>query len=101
MLSSEQDPTDMFEDIPLDTRHHKFKPKIKFPREWYVTEERKKQLEAQRKHSLLLDEQKRQSGGLVDGAEIIQQALLTMKQPVEEPVLIRRGKAQGRFPVRR
>lgn len=91
----------MFEDIPLDTRHHKFKTRIKFPKEWYLTEERKKQLGEQRKQALLLDEQKRQSGTLVDGVDAIQQALATSKQPVEEPVLIRRGKAPTRLPLRR
>ncbi|KAK1828132.1 mitochondrial ribosomal subunit protein-domain-containing protein [Podospora conica] len=38
-----------FQDIPLDTRHHKFKRKLRFPAEWTLTEERKAELEAQRK----------------------------------------------------
>ncbi|GAB1316262.1 37S ribosomal protein S24, mitochondrial [Madurella fahalii] len=101
MIATAKDPTDMFEDVPLDTRHHKFKTRIKFPKEWYLTEERKKQLEEQRKQALLLDEQKRQSGTLVNGVDAIQRALATAKEPVEEPVLIRRGKAQTRLPLRR
>lgn len=79
----------MFEDVPLDTRHHKIKPQIKFPKEWYVTEERKKQLEAQRKQALLLDEAKRTEGSLIDGVQTIEHALLTA-QKVEEVVPVSR-----------
>jgi small subunit ribosomal protein S35 len=86
----------MFEDIPLDTRHHTFKKQIKFPKEWYLTEERKKELAAQREQALLLDEQKRAEGTMIDGAQIIQQALLASQQ-VEEPVPVMRGRlARGR-----
>jgi small subunit ribosomal protein S35 len=88
MLTPDQDPTDMFEDVPLDTRHHTFKPKIKFPKEWYLTEERKKELEDQRKQALLLDEGKRSEGLMIDGVQTIQKALLTAK--VEEPVVLSR-----------
>ncbi|KAL2016385.1 hypothetical protein VTK56DRAFT_3807 [Thermocarpiscus australiensis] len=95
MIAAAKDPTDMFEDIPLDTRHHKFKQQIKFPKEWYLTEERKKQLEEQRRQALLLDEQKRQAGTLVDGVQVIQQALLATPA-VEERVPVRVGKALQR-----
>ncbi|KAK4042615.1 mitochondrial ribosomal subunit protein-domain-containing protein [Parachaetomium inaequale] len=88
MIATAKDPTDMFEDVPLDTRHHTFKPKIKFPKEWYLTEERKKELEAQRKQALLLDEGKRTEGLMIDGVQTIQKALLTAK--VEEPVVLTR-----------
>ncbi|KAK3295020.1 mitochondrial ribosomal subunit protein-domain-containing protein [Chaetomium fimeti] len=90
MVATAKDPTDMFEDLPLDTRHHKFKPKLKFPRDWYLTEQRKTQLEAQRKQALLLDEEKRTEGALIDGVDTIQQALLAAK--VEEPVPVLRGR---------
>ncbi|KAL2171572.1 hypothetical protein VTG60DRAFT_2405 [Thermothelomyces hinnuleus] len=95
MITAAKDPTDMFEDIPLDTRHHTFKQQIKFPKEWYLTEERKKELYEQRKQALLLDERKRSEGSLIDGVETIQQALLRAK--VEEPVPVLRGRsARGR-----
>lgn len=84
----------MFEDVPLDTRHHKFKTQIKFPKEWYLTEERKKALEAQRMQALLLDERKRADGTLVDGTQTIEHALVTAA-PVLEPVLISRGRSSG------
>ncbi|KAL2263804.1 hypothetical protein VTK26DRAFT_5096 [Humicola hyalothermophila] len=96
MIEAAKDPTDMFEDIPLDTRHHKFKTKIKFPKEWYLTEERKKQLEAQRRQALLLDETKRNQGTLVDGMEVVQKALLAAKaaEAMAVPVAVKaKGKA--------
>lgn len=80
-----KDPADMFEDIPLDTRHHTFKKQIRFPKEWYMTEERKQQLLEQRKQAMLLDEAKRSAGQLVDGQEIIQ-AVLAPPQKVEQKV---------------
>ncbi|KAK4150716.1 mitochondrial ribosomal subunit protein-domain-containing protein [Chaetomidium leptoderma] len=97
MITTAKDPTDMFEDIPLDTRHHKFKPQIKFPKEWYMTEERKKELEAQRKQALLLDEAKRTDGSMINGADTIQQALLTAKKAeAAAPSLVRVRPMRGR-----
>jgi small subunit ribosomal protein S35 len=77
--------------VPLDTRHHKFKVQIKFPKDWYLTEERKLELEAKRKQALLLDEQKRTEGTLIDGVQTIQQALLAAKA-VEELVPVTRAR---------
>ncbi|KAK4134005.1 mitochondrial ribosomal protein [Trichocladium antarcticum] len=91
MITTAKDPTDTFEDVPLDTRHHKFKTQIKFPKDWYLTEERKLELAAQRKQALLLDEQKRTEGTLIDGVQTIQEALLNAKA-VEELVPVMRGR---------
>lgn len=44
MANAIQDSTDTFEDIPLDTRHHHVAQKPKFPKEWRMTPERKKEL---------------------------------------------------------
>lgn len=71
LTESPQDPTDMFEDVPLDTRHHTFKVKPKFPKEWRMTEERRKFLEDTQQKSLLLDRAKEAAGTLVDGEERI------------------------------
>lgn len=71
----EQDPTDTFEDIPLDTRHHTFTNKPKFPKEWRLTPERRAEIEQQRQQALLLDETKRREGSLVDGMQRIQHSL--------------------------
>jgi small subunit ribosomal protein S35 len=59
----------------LDTRHHKFTSKPKFPKEWRLTPERKQQLEAMRQEALIRDETKRREGTLIDGVSRIQQAL--------------------------
>ncbi|KAK8056404.1 hypothetical protein PG993_001631 [Apiospora rasikravindrae] len=69
LVAQAKDKTDMFEDIPLDTRHHQTKVRPKFPKEWRLTEERMQQLEDVRQKSLLLDQAKEQGGQLVDGNE--------------------------------
>ncbi|KAI1806733.1 mitochondrial ribosomal protein [Daldinia bambusicola] len=71
LIARAKDPTDMFEDIPLDTRHHPIRIKPKFPKEWRITEERMKFLEDTRQKSLLLDQMKEETGALVDGKEKI------------------------------
>ncbi|KAL7270974.1 37S ribosomal protein S24, mitochondrial [Rhizina undulata] len=49
LIAEAKDLTESFEDIPFDFRHHKFKkPKPKFPKEWLMTEERRKQLDEAR-----------------------------------------------------
>lgn len=65
----------MFEDVPLDTRHHTCKAKPKFPKEWRMTEGRRKELANLRQQSLLLDEAKGAGGQLVDGVQRIRHAL--------------------------
>ncbi|KAI8948424.1 mitochondrial ribosomal subunit protein-domain-containing protein [Xylaria longipes] len=71
LVAQAKDPTDMFEDVPLDTRHHTFKVKPKFPKEWRMTEERRRFLEDTRQKALLLDQAKEEEGTLVNGAEKI------------------------------
>ncbi|KAK3955085.1 mitochondrial ribosomal protein [Pseudoneurospora amorphoporcata] len=75
MIVAAKDPTDTFEDIPLDTRHHTFTKKIFFPKEWLLTQERKKELEAARQQALLKDAEKVVKGALVDGADVVKQYL--------------------------
>jgi len=84
MIAEAKDPKDTFEDIPLDTRHHEFKVKPKFPKEWRLTPERKQQLEAIRQQALLTDELKKREGTLIDGATRIQQALAAPPKRVLE-----------------
>ncbi|KAK4191114.1 mitochondrial ribosomal subunit protein-domain-containing protein [Podospora australis] len=101
MITTAKDPTDTFEDIPLDTRHYKKKKnQISFPKEWYMTPERKAELEAQRKRSLMIDTQKRARHELVDGVQMIEAGIAEM-EPVEELVAVKRGKAPAARPLRR
>ncbi|KAI9709219.1 MAG: hypothetical protein M1812_007742 [Candelaria pacifica] len=100
LLAEAKDTTDMFEDVPLDFRHHKFKPKLHFPEHWRMTPERKQQLDATRQQRLLADRERAQQGKLIDGVRLIEQA---MKSPAYNaaPVMVeaqRETKVKGRFP---
>lgn len=101
MFPSIQDPSDTFEDVPLDTRHHKRVVRPKFPKEWLLTEERKQELEAIRREAMELDKAKKEKGELVDGKEIIQ---VTLSAPAAEAAVERvpvRVSAKGRMGGRR
>ncbi len=71
LVKEAKDPKDTFEDVPLDTRHHTFKTKPKFPREWRITEERLKELKMGRELAAQADKMRADSGELVDGKHII------------------------------
>jgi small subunit ribosomal protein S35 len=62
----------MMEDIPLDLRHHPIKKHLKFPKEWHMTEERRKELTGLRTDSTLRDEGRKEQGLLVDGKDMVQ-----------------------------
>ncbi|KAG4417454.1 hypothetical protein IFR04_009407 [Cadophora malorum] len=97
LLKEARDPTDTFEDIPLDTRHHHFKAKPQFPKEWALTEARKQELHQYRQAMMLKDQQKEITGQLIDGIKQIEEGL---KQPISlgdalpEPVMTGRGKGK-------
>ncbi|KAI0885586.1 mitochondrial ribosomal protein [Annulohypoxylon maeteangense] len=94
LVARAKDPSDMFEDIPLDTRHHRFKTKPKFPREWRMSEDRRKFLEDTRQKSLLLDQTKEEAGSLVNGKERIEQFFIDnpIEITVRDPVKARLNK---------
>ncbi|KAI9787970.1 MAG: 37S ribosomal protein S24, mitochondrial [Candelina submexicana] len=75
LLAEAKDSSDMFEDIPLDFRHHKFKHKPRFPEHWQMTPERKRQLDATRRQRLQADRERAEQGKLIDGVKLIQRAL--------------------------
>lgn len=83
-----QDPTDTFADVPLDLRHHTFKVKPKFPKEWRLSEKRVAELAQQRRQAALADKIKQEEGTLVDGVQMIQKALATRRAKVEVPELV-------------
>lgn len=58
----------------MDTRHHKFTSKPKFPKEWRMTKERRKELEDFRQQTLLIEEKKKAEGSLIDGRQTLQKA---------------------------
>lgn len=75
LVTAAKDPTDTFEDIPLDTRHHVVKKKPKFPKEWLMTEDRKRALEGAWEKAMIEDATKFEQGELVDGGQSIEKFL--------------------------
>ena len=71
LVTEARDPKDMFDDVPLDTRHHTFKVKPKFPKEWRITPERLDTLKMGRKLAEAADKQRQENGEMVDGRHII------------------------------
>ncbi|KAF6819565.1 37S ribosomal protein S24, mitochondrial [Colletotrichum sojae] len=67
LVENAKDPKDTFEDIPLDTRHHTFKTKPRFPKEWYMTPERKAELKEFRTRELTKEAKTESRGQIVDG----------------------------------
>ncbi|OLN82220.1 37S ribosomal protein S24, mitochondrial [Colletotrichum chlorophyti] len=89
LVESAKDPKDTFKDIPLDTRHHEFKNKPKFPKEWRMTDERRKELEAFRMRALEVDAGKLEEGRIVDGAAKIEKFLAEPVEQAAETVAVR------------
>lgn len=91
--------------MPLDTRHHHFKPKPRFPEEWLLTDERRAQLLQYRRASAIKDQQKALEGKLVDGLMQIEEGLnkaTAAKEAMPELLPIGELKPRGkRVAVRR
>ncbi|KAL5343765.1 mitochondrial ribosomal subunit protein-domain-containing protein [Aspergillus crustosus] len=71
-LVKESKEGDSFSDIPLDLRYHKSKTKARFPESWVLTEQRKKQLEADRAAGARAEAERK---GVVSGTQVISQAI--------------------------
>ncbi|KAL4803621.1 mitochondrial ribosomal subunit protein-domain-containing protein [Aspergillus unguis] len=82
---------DPFADVPLDLRHYKRKkPRSNpFPESWNMTEERKKQLEANRAERKRLAQERQ---GVVDGSQIVAAAVASL--PAFNPELQQHAKAE-------
>lgn len=88
LMTEAKDSTDMFADVPLDFRHHKFVTKPKFPEHWRMTPQRKQQLEATRRQRMLLEQEKSEQGQLVDGGKLIETMLRSIKVRDESALLV-------------
>lgn len=75
LIEEAQDGTDTFEDVPLDFRHHKFKPKVEFPEGWKLTREKKARLEEDRKLRLEQEKEREVQGKLVEGVRVVEEAM--------------------------
>jgi small subunit ribosomal protein S35 len=84
LIAAAKDPKDTFEDVPLDLRHHKVESKPRFPKEWLMTEERRREIEAARRQNLLEDGKRAEAGLLLDGKQVIDDYLLRKTQEEEE-----------------
>jgi small subunit ribosomal protein S35 len=75
LIKESKDPKDTFEDVPVDFRHHTPKPFHRLPERWKLTPERKRQLEEKRTKLLEDERMKKDTGKLVDGVGVIEQAM--------------------------
>lgn len=80
---------DSFADIPLDLRHHKPKKTHRFPESWVMTEERKKQLKANRAQTKRLQQER---PGVVDGNKVVAHAINAL--PALNPALQEHARAE-------
>ena len=97
LIEEAKDPNDMFEDVPVDFRHVKLKPKYEFPEGWKLNgEEKKQRLEAERERAMIEQGRKEEVGQVVDGREILKK--LFRRRPAHqarEPVMVPAEKASG------
>lgn len=84
LIAEAKDPRDTFEDVPLDTRHHQVQPKPRFPKEWLMTEERRKFLDESRERLKLAEVQRMESGEIVDGKQAIEGYLVEKMREEQE-----------------
>lgn len=97
LMTEAQDDTDMFEDVPLDFRHHKYKPKVEFPDAWKLTEERKEQLNKNWEQRLLAEREREDKGQISDGVRAIEAWLQghPKDEPIYAPVEARKQEVRG------
>ena len=81
LLNEARDPSDTFEDIPVDFRHHNFKTRLQFPEAWKMTAERAKQIRSGRETRALAERAREDGGRIVDGIRQIEVAYTRMALP--------------------
>ena len=83
LMTEAKDETDTLEDIQVDFRHVKWKPRLEFPERWKVTEERRGLLEKQWAEAEARESKRQVDGSMVDGIALIEEA--AKRLPVAEP----------------
>lgn len=78
---------DNFEDIPLDTRHHKKKIVHQFPSAWKLTDKKREALDESRRALLLAEGERVEKGRIVNGAAEIERDRQLRLNKVEEPIM--------------
>jgi len=102
LIAEAKDETDMFEDLPLDFRHHRFKSKPEFPEEWNLDGRRREQLELDRRQRAVAEGVREEEGRLVVGASMIEEAMKALPFRDESRVLLagQQGKKMMRAKAR-
>ena len=98
LIEEAKDETDTFEDVPLDFRHHKFKPKVEFPDRWKLTKEKREKLEEGRTLRMEQERKREVQGKLVEGVRVVKEAMKRLPVRNESRALLEAQ--QGRKPVR-
>lgn len=75
LIKEAKDPTDMFEDVPLDFRHHKPKKQWVFPEDWKLDAAKRQRLVEDRQKQAELEDGRRQVGDVVQGRLLLSKAL--------------------------
>ncbi|KAL8713922.1 MAG: hypothetical protein Q9220_002068 [cf. Caloplaca sp. 1 TL-2023] len=103
LVAEAKDESDMFEDVPLDFRHHRFKPKVEFPEAWKMTTERRAQLEENWRQRALRDQEREEKGQLIEGPKLIARALeeaIVLKSRPAPAVSAPKGRTGKKAPMR-
>lgn len=106
LMAEAKDSADMFEDVPLDFRHHKYKPNLAFPEEWKLTPGRAQQLETDSKQRLLVEQMRQETGEVPDGLIAIhafmkeQPSTGPSRMPLEAKQLKVKGTKKKKFALR-
>lgn len=96
LIKEAKDSTDMFDDVPLDFRHHKPKKTWVFPQEWKLDAGRREKLLAQRETAKMLEGAQALQQQVVEGKTILEQAIKAMPKDVPRIVTDSRQKKRLR-----
>ena len=87
---------DMFEDVPLDFRHHKPKKFLEFPEAWKLDKEKRQRLGEERKRREDVEASRVKMGArLVEGREVVREALSAQQQPKRDESQVLLEQQQG------
>lgn len=79
LVAEAKDETDTFEDVPLDFRHKQTKtPKPRFPAEWRMTEDRRRELKEMRNEEAAAENRRREKKAIVDGKKMVERFLASL-----------------------
>ncbi|KAL6721374.1 37S ribosomal protein S24, mitochondrial [Lecanora helva] len=88
LIAEAQDGADMFEDVPLDFRHHRVEVKPVFPEGWKWGRARREGVEERRRQMEVLEGKREEEGRVVVGASVIEEAMKALPVRDESRVLL-------------